>query len=104
MIMEISHIFDQIYKEDLDGVRPSGDKIYHVLDNQLPAALKRLQFDKASILSDTIQLLKDLTAQVEKLRDESVSLNEESHELTQEKVYLREEKASLKLATENLNV
>ena len=33
MIMEISHIFDQIYKEDLDGVRPGGDKIYHVLNN-----------------------------------------------------------------------
>ena len=26
--------------------RPGGDKIYNVFDNQLPAALKRLQFDK----------------------------------------------------------
>ena len=25
MIMEISHVFDQIYKEDLDGVRPGLD-------------------------------------------------------------------------------
>ncbi|XP_062146155.1 LOW QUALITY PROTEIN: dynamin-related protein 5A-like [Alnus glutinosa] len=46
MIMEICRAFDQIYKEHLDGVRPGGDKIYNVFDNQLPAALKRLQFDK----------------------------------------------------------
>ncbi|KAL5698543.1 dynamin GTPase [Ranunculus cassubicifolius] len=46
MIMEICRTFDQIYKEHLDGVRPGGDKIYSVFDNQLPAALKRLQFDK----------------------------------------------------------
>jgi len=26
--------------------RPGGDRIYNVFDNQLPAALKRLQFDK----------------------------------------------------------
>ncbi|KAF4384560.1 hypothetical protein F8388_003867 [Cannabis sativa] len=35
-----------IFKEHLDGVRPGGDKIYGVFDNQFPAALKRLQFDK----------------------------------------------------------
>ncbi|KAG6684796.1 hypothetical protein I3842_12G080600 [Carya illinoinensis] len=46
MVMEICRAFDQIYKEHLDGVRPGGDKIYNVFDNQLPAALKRLQFDK----------------------------------------------------------
>ncbi|XP_010267639.1 PREDICTED: dynamin-related protein 5A-like isoform X2 [Nelumbo nucifera] len=46
MIMEICRIFDQIYKEHIDGIRPGGDKIYNVFDNQLPAALKRLQFDK----------------------------------------------------------
>ncbi|WKA03548.1 hypothetical protein VitviT2T_021650 [Vitis vinifera] len=103
MIMEIS-VFDQIYKERLGGMRPGGDKIYYVLDNQLPTALKRLQFDKATILSDIIQSLKDLTAQVEKLRAENASLNEESHELTQEENYLGEEKASLKSATKNLNV
>ncbi|ESW30578.1 hypothetical protein PHAVU_002G164800 [Phaseolus vulgaris] len=45
-IMEICRSFDQIFKEHLDGVRPGGDKIYNVFDNQLPAALKRLQFDK----------------------------------------------------------
>ncbi|PON98006.1 Dynamin superfamily [Trema orientale] len=46
MIMEICRTFDQIFKEHLDGVRPGGDKIYGVFDNQFPAALKRLQFDK----------------------------------------------------------
>ena len=60
--------------------------------------------DKATILSYTIQLVKDLTAQVEKLKAENASLNEESRELTQEKNDLREEKASLKSATKNLNV
>ncbi|KAL6513642.1 Phragmoplastin drp1a [Orobanche gracilis] len=45
-IMEMCRIFDGIFKEHLDGVRPGGDKIYNVFDNQLPAALKRLHFDK----------------------------------------------------------
>ncbi|MFS7958583.1 putative dynamin central domain, Dynamin superfamily [Helianthus anomalus] len=46
MIMEICRAFDQIFKEHLDGIRPGGEKVYVVFDNQLPAALKRLQFDK----------------------------------------------------------
>ncbi|XAR53958.1 hypothetical protein NMG60_11028911 [Bertholletia excelsa] len=46
MIMEICRVFDGIFKEHLDGIRPGGDRIYGVFDNQLPAALKRLQFDK----------------------------------------------------------
>ncbi|EXB62174.1 Dynamin-related protein 5A [Morus notabilis] len=46
MILEICRTFDQIFKEHLDGVRPGGDKIYGVFDNQFPAALKRLQLDK----------------------------------------------------------
>lgn len=46
MIMEICRVFDQIFKEHLDGSRSGGDKIYNVFDNQLPAAMKRLQFDK----------------------------------------------------------
>ncbi|XP_059647515.1 transcription factor bHLH121-like [Cornus florida] len=60
--------------------------------------------DKASILADTIQLLKDLTAQVNRLKTEYAALTEESSELTQEKNDLREEKASLKSDIENLNV
>ncbi|KAK6947921.1 Dynamin GTPase effector, partial [Dillenia turbinata] len=45
-ILEICRAFDQIYKEHLDGARSGGDKIYDVFDNQLPAALQRLHFDK----------------------------------------------------------
>ncbi|XP_042042321.1 transcription factor bHLH121-like [Salvia splendens] len=59
--------------------------------------------DKASILSDTIQMLKELTSQVEKLKSEYAALTDESRELTQEKNDLREEKASLKSDIENLN-
>ncbi|KAL8540141.1 hypothetical protein ACS0TY_001651 [Phlomoides rotata] len=59
--------------------------------------------DKASILTDTIQMLKDLTAQVDKLKSEYGTLTEESRELTQEKNDLREEKSSLKSEIENLN-
>ncbi|KAL3631630.1 hypothetical protein CASFOL_024614 [Castilleja foliolosa] len=59
--------------------------------------------DKASILTESIQMLKDLTAQVDKLKSEYSALTEESRELTQEKNDLREEKASLKSEIENLN-
>lgn len=37
--------------------------------------------DKASILSDTVQMLKDLTAQVERLKSEYAALTEESREV-----------------------
>lgn len=57
MIMEISRAFDQIFKEHLDGVRPGGDKIYNVFDNQLPAALKRLQFDKQLSMENVRKLI-----------------------------------------------
>lgn len=60
--------------------------------------------DKATILGDTIQMLKDLTAQVNKLKEEFTALSEESNELTQEKNELREEKASLKSDIDNLNM
>ncbi|KAL4616052.1 hypothetical protein ACB092_07G171500 [Castanea dentata] len=60
--------------------------------------------DKATILADTIQLVKDLTSQINKLQAEHATLSEESCELTQEKNDLREEKASLKSDIDNLNV
>ncbi|GFY87897.1 basic helix-loop-helix (bHLH) DNA-binding superfamily protein [Actinidia rufa] len=88
--------------------------------------------DKATILTDTIQVLKDLTAEVNRLKAECTSLSEESREvpiclwlmlkvlktficlahysvlfskqLTQEKNELREEKASLKSDIDNLNL
>ncbi|CAA2965351.1 dynamin-related protein 5A-like [Olea europaea var. sylvestris] len=57
MIMEIVRIFDGIFKEHLDGVRSGGDKIYNVFDNQLPAALKRLQFDKHLAMENVRKLI-----------------------------------------------
>ncbi|KAH6812039.1 dynamin-like protein [Perilla frutescens var. frutescens] len=57
MIMEICRVFDGIFKEHLDGVRPGGDKIYNVFDNQLPAALKRLQFDKHLAMENVRKLI-----------------------------------------------
>ncbi|KAL6560302.1 hypothetical protein OROGR_003861 [Orobanche gracilis] len=56
-IMEICRIFDGIFKEHLDGVRPGGDKIYNVFDNQLPAALKRLHFDKHLAMENVRKLI-----------------------------------------------
>ncbi|GAB4861591.1 hypothetical protein Ancab_036784 [Ancistrocladus abbreviatus] len=57
MIMEISRGFDQIFKEHLDGVRPGGDKVYNVFDNQLPAAMKRLQFDRHLSMDNVRKLI-----------------------------------------------
>ncbi|XP_073108934.1 dynamin-related protein 5A isoform X2 [Elaeis guineensis] len=56
-IVEICRIFDGIYKEHLDGVRSGGEKIYNVFDNQLPAALKRLQFDKHLSMENVRKLI-----------------------------------------------
>ncbi|XWS55055.1 hypothetical protein CRYUN_Cryun10bG0142200 [Craigia yunnanensis] len=60
--------------------------------------------DKATILIDTVQLLKDLTSQVTKLKAEYATMTEESRELTQEKNDLKEEKASLRSDINNLNI
>ena len=38
--------------------------------------------DKATILGDTVQMLKDLTAQVNRLKSEYNSLSEESREVS----------------------
>ncbi|KAK1374003.1 Phragmoplastin [Heracleum sosnowskyi] len=57
MIMEICRSFDQIFKEHLDGIRSGGDKVYNVFDNQLPAALKRLQFDKQLAMENVRKLI-----------------------------------------------
>ncbi|KAK4804336.1 hypothetical protein SAY86_004153 [Trapa natans] len=45
-ILELCRAFDKIFKEHLDGGRPGGDRIYGVFDNQLPAAIKKLPFDR----------------------------------------------------------
>ncbi|XP_073062186.1 phragmoplastin DRP1A [Primulina eburnea] len=57
MIMEICRVFDGIFKEHLDGVRPGGDQVYNVFDNQLPAALKRLPFDKHLAMENVRKLI-----------------------------------------------
>ncbi|KAK4848063.1 hypothetical protein QYF36_008836 [Acer negundo] len=57
MIMEICRAFDQTFKEHLDGIRAGGDKIYGVFDNQLPAGLKRLQFDKHLSMDNVRKLI-----------------------------------------------
>ncbi|GER55254.1 basic helix-loop-helix (bHLH) DNA-bindingsuperfamily protein [Striga asiatica] len=81
------------------------------LGNTLVLALladpDRPKNDKASILTDTILMLKDLTSQVDRLKSEYAALNEEFRELIQENNDkfndLREEKDSLKSDIENLN-
>ncbi|KAK4801776.1 hypothetical protein SAY86_022263 [Trapa natans] len=45
-ILELCRAFDKIFKEHLDGGRPGGDRIYGVFDNQLPAAIRKLPFDR----------------------------------------------------------
>ncbi|WOH14492.1 hypothetical protein DCAR_0934011 [Daucus carota subsp. sativus] len=45
-ILELCRAFDKVFKEHLDGGRPGGDRIYGVFDNQLPAALRKLPFDR----------------------------------------------------------
>ncbi|KAK4798210.1 hypothetical protein SAY86_030536 [Trapa natans] len=45
-ILEVCRAFDKIFKEHLEGGRPGGDRIYGVFDNQLPAALRKLPFDR----------------------------------------------------------
>ncbi|WOK94943.1 hypothetical protein Cni_G03648 [Canna indica] len=45
-ILDLCRAFDRVFKEHLDGGRPGGDRIYGVFDNQLPAALKKLPFDR----------------------------------------------------------
>ncbi|KAG6680057.1 hypothetical protein I3842_13G020700 [Carya illinoinensis] len=45
-ILEMCRAFDRIFKEHLEGGRPGGDRIYGVFDNQLPAALRKLPFDR----------------------------------------------------------
>ncbi|KAI4328680.1 hypothetical protein L6164_021015 [Bauhinia variegata] len=45
-VLELCRAFDKIFKEHLDGGRAGGDRIYNVFDNQLPAALRKLPFDR----------------------------------------------------------
>lgn len=58
--------------------------------------------DKATILGDSVQVVKELRSEVKRLKCEQTSLVDESRDLQQEKTELREEKATLKTETEQL--
>ncbi|XP_024010789.1 dynamin-related protein 1D isoform X2 [Eutrema salsugineum] len=45
-ILGMCRAFERIFKEHLDGGRPGGARIYGIFDNQLPAAIKKLPFDR----------------------------------------------------------
>ncbi|XP_044509347.1 transcription factor bHLH121-like [Mangifera indica] len=91
----------KIQKADREKLRRDRlNEIFTELGNTLDP--DRPKNEKATILADTVQLLKDLTSQVDKLKAEYATLTEESCELTQEKNDLREEKASLRSDIENL--
>ncbi|KAM0004703.1 putative dynamin stalk domain, dynamin, GTPase region, GTPase effector domain, Dynamin superfamily [Helianthus debilis subsp. tardiflorus] len=58
-ILELCRAFDKIFKEHLDGGRPGGDRIYGVFDLQLPAALRKLPFDKYLSLQNVRKLVSE---------------------------------------------
>ncbi|THU60941.1 hypothetical protein C4D60_Mb07t18060 [Musa balbisiana] len=58
-ILEMCRAFDRIFKEHLDGGRPGGDRIYGVFDNQLPAALKKLPFDRHLSLQNVRKVISE---------------------------------------------
>ncbi|VVB03366.1 unnamed protein product [Arabis nemorensis] len=45
-ILGMCRAFEKIFKEHLDGGRSGGARIYGIFDNQLPAAIKKLPFDR----------------------------------------------------------
>ncbi|MQL88207.1 hypothetical protein Taro_020761 [Colocasia esculenta] len=58
-ILELCRAFDRIFKEHLDGGRPGGDRIYGVFDIQLPAALKKLPFDRHLSLENVRKVISE---------------------------------------------
>ncbi|KAJ6810928.1 dynamin-related protein 1E-like [Iris pallida] len=58
-ILELCRAFDKIFKEHLEGGRPGGDRIYGVFDNQLPAALKKLPFDRHLSLQNVRKVISE---------------------------------------------
>ncbi|CAI9095511.1 OLC1v1031478C2 [Oldenlandia corymbosa var. corymbosa] len=45
-IMELCRACDRVFKEHLEGGRPGGEQIYGIFDYQLPAALRKIPFDR----------------------------------------------------------
>ncbi|MBA0842892.1 hypothetical protein Goarm_000130 [Gossypium armourianum] len=58
-VLEVCRAFERIFKEHLDGGRPGGDRIYGVFDNQLPAALKKLPFDRHLSLQNVRRIVSE---------------------------------------------
>ncbi|GMP62241.1 hypothetical protein CsSME_00024417 [Camellia sinensis var. sinensis] len=58
-ILELCRAFDRVFKEHLDGGRPGGDRIYGVFDNQLPAALRKLPFDRHLSLQNVKKIVSE---------------------------------------------
>ncbi|XVE99896.1 hypothetical protein REPUB_Repub03eG0240600 [Reevesia pubescens] len=58
-ILELCRAFERIFKEHLDGGRPGGDRIYGVFDNQLPAALRKLPFDRHLSLQNVKRIVSE---------------------------------------------
>lgn len=58
-ILELCRAFDRIFKEHLDGGRPGGDRIYGVFDNQFPAALRKLPFDRHLSLQNVRKVISE---------------------------------------------
>ncbi|KAG0482647.1 hypothetical protein HPP92_010731 [Vanilla planifolia] len=82
-ILEMCRAFDRIFKEHLDGGRPGGDRIYGVFDNQLPAALKKLPFDK-HLSTNNVRKNKD----IERLIDGALTLFKGPAEASVDAVHL----------------
>lgn len=58
-ILEMCRAFDRVFKEHLDGGRAGGDRIYGVFDHQLPAALKKLPFDRHLSLNNVRKVVSE---------------------------------------------
>lgn len=58
-ILELCRAFDRVFKEHLDGGRAGGERIYGVFDNQFPAALKKLPFDRHLSLQNVRKIVSE---------------------------------------------
>eukprot|EP00249_Psilotum_nudum_P018540 c26856_g1_i1 orf=63-1520(+) len=85
-------------KQRRDKLNRQFSELARVLDPVRP------KIDKATILVESLQALKDLHTEVKQLKEEHIFLLKESHDLTQEKNELREEKLGLKNETQQLQI
>uniref|UniRef100_A0ACD5U4T3 Uncharacterized protein n=1 Tax=Avena sativa TaxID=4498 RepID=A0ACD5U4T3_AVESA len=62
LILELCRAFEKIFKEHLDGGRSGGDRIYGVFNNQLPASLQKLPFDRYLSLQNVKRVISEVHA------------------------------------------